>query len=86
MPYGLEQAQNTMDMAKFSKRIYFDHNFLPNAVINLIFQLVIYNFPNLSIDILVNHILGHKWSCHYSKMATMAPLSAAIIMADVGVY
>ena len=49
--YGPERAQNTKDMAKFSKLICFDHNFLPNAVINLIFQLVIYNFPNLSIDI-----------------------------------
>ena len=49
--YGPERAQNTKDMAKFSKLICFDHNFLPNAVINLIFQLVIYNCPNLLIDI-----------------------------------
>ena len=49
--YDPEYAQNTKDMANFSKPICFDHNFLPNAVIYLIFQLVIYNFPNLSIDI-----------------------------------
>ena len=49
--YGPERAQNTKNMAKFFELICFDHNFLPNAVINLIFQLVIYNFPNLSIDI-----------------------------------
>ena len=87
-----ERSQNTKDTAKFLELIYFDHNFLPNAVINLIFGQVIYTFPKLSIDILVDHILGHKWSCHnghYSKMAimaTMAPLYAAIIMADMGVY
>ena len=89
--YGPERAQNTKDMAKFSEPICSDHNFLPNTVINLIFGQVIYTFPKLSIDILVDHILGHKWSCHsghYSKMAimaTMAPLYAAIIMADMGV-
>ena len=49
--YGPEFAQNTKNMAKFSELICFDHNFLPNAVINLIFQQVIYNFLNLSIDI-----------------------------------
>ena len=58
--YGPERAQNTKDMAKFSELICFDHNFLPNAVINLIFGQVIYNFSNLSIVILVDHILGHK--------------------------
>ena len=35
--YGPERAQNTKDMAKFSEPICFDHKFLPNAVINLIF-------------------------------------------------
>ena len=90
--YGPERAQNTKDMAEFSELICFDHNFLPIAVINVNFRQVIYNFPNLSIDILVDHILGHKWSCHnghYSRMAimaTMAPLYSAIIMADMGVY
>ena len=79
-------------MAEFSELICFDHNFLPNAVINVNFRQVIYNIPNLSIYILVDHILGHKWSYHnghYSKMAimaTMAPLYAAIIMANMGVY
>ena len=29
----------------------FHHNFLPNAYINLIFLQVIYNFPNLLVDI-----------------------------------
>ena len=56
--YGLERAQNTKDMAKFSELICFDHNFLPNAKINLIFQQMIYTFPNLSID---THI-GHNYS------------------------
>ena len=70
----------------------FDHNFLANAVINLIFGQEIYNFPNLSIDIFVDHILSHKWACHnghYGRMAimaTMAPSYTAIIMADMGVY
>ena len=69
--YGPERAQNTKDMAEFSELICFDHNFLPIAVINVNFRQVIYNFPNLSIDILVDHILGHKWSCHYGHYGTI---------------
>ena len=89
---SIRYIKDTKDMAKFSKLICFHHNFLPNEVINLIFWPVIYNFPNRSIDVLVDHILDHKWSCyngHYSRMAimaTMAPLYSAIIMADMGVY
>ena len=53
--YGPEGAQNTKDMAKFSELICFDHNFLTNAKINLIFQQMIYTFPNLSIDTQIGH-------------------------------
>ena len=72
--YGPEPAQNTKDMANFSELICYEHNFLPNAVMNLIIWPVIYNFPNLSIDIMADHILGHKWSCpngHYWKIRKM---------------
>ena len=62
--YGPESAEDTNYMAKLSELIGVYHNFLPNAVINLSFWLVIYNFPHLAIDILVDHILGHKWWCH----------------------
>ena len=58
-------------MAKFFELICFDHNFLPKAVTNFIFWLVIYNFPIISLDILVDHILvinGH------AKMAIIAEL------------
>ena len=42
--YGPERAQNTKDMAKFPELICFDHNFLSNAVIKLIFPQVTYPF------------------------------------------
>ena len=86
--YDPERSQNTKDMVNFSKLLCFDHNFLPNTVINFIFWPVTYNIPNLSKDTLV----GHKRSCHnghYSRMAimaTIAPLKKAIIMANMGVY
>ena len=57
--YGPERAQNTKDMAEFVELICFDHNFLPNAEINLSFGQVSYTFPNLSID---THI-GHNYGC-----------------------
>ena len=57
--YGPEGAQNTKDMAEFFELICVDHNFLPNAVSNLIFGQVIYTFLNLSIDTHIGHNYGH---------------------------
>ena len=37
--YSPERAQNTKDMTDIFELICFDHNFLPNAVINLIFDM-----------------------------------------------
>ena len=58
--YGPERAQNTKDMAKFVELICFDHNFWPNAVINLICWQGIYTFPKLSVD---THI-GHNYAVY----------------------
>ena len=49
--YGLERAQNKKDMAEFSELICFDHNFLPNAVINLIFDMMVLIQLNLSLGL-----------------------------------
>ena len=69
--YDPERAQNTKDMADFSELLCFDHNFLPNAVIILIFWPVIYNFLNRSIDIFVDHILGAIWVINdHSRVGT----------------
>ena len=69
-----------------------DYNFLPSAVINLIFWLVICNFPTGSIDTKIGHIHGHLWSGHndhyghFSKMAVMARLNMATNMAKWYIY
>ena len=55
------EKKYTKDVATFSELIDFDHN-----------KRVIYNFPNLSIDILVNHIIGHKWPSHNGHYCRIA--------------
>ena len=77
--YGPERAQNTKDMAKFSELICFDYNFLPNTKIDLIFWQLIYNFPNLSIAILVNHIIGHECPCHNGQYCRMAIIATIVL-------
>ena len=46
--FSLDRGQNTKDMAEFSYRICYDHNFLHNAAINLIFDQWSTIFPILA--------------------------------------
>ena len=82
--YGPWCDQNTKDMVEFSKLICFDHNFLPNAVINFIFRQVIYTFPNLSIDAHIGHNYGHIWWCHSGHSDILAVMERPFMAKKIG--
>ena len=42
----------------------FCHNFLPDAFFSIPFSWVIYIFPNLRIDTIIDHICNHIRPCH----------------------
>ena len=70
------KIHTTWPINRYQFRI--DYNFLPSAVINLIFWLVIWNFPTGSIDIDIDLWSGHNDHYgHFSKMAVMARLNMA---------
>ena len=50
----------------FQNQFSFGYNFLPDAVFSILFSLVIYVFPVLSIVTNIGHICGHLEAGHYS--------------------
>ena len=84
--YGPKPGQIKGMFMKFSYHTCFHHKLLLKSLIDVIWLAMIYIFPKLSIDIMVNHICGHMLlgiDTHFQRLVMMAIMAQSNIVMNM---